>query len=655
MLFKTKEEAKAFLEKKYPNHEFNWQEKGRRLWGLCPAHPDRNIGNFGIYFDKKMGGWGFYCFACGFSHHQFKKLSPFQRDIEIFVNDLKDQVESESQLGYHYLAGRIPDLDYYKDILFEQFEVGYHFYSRKFADEFSQEFKEKISKIDDLWEPSGKDQNYNFEWLVFIYRSLRGQPTSLKFRNIAIDKNSLRWKQHGIKTVKLTDETGIFGYRNLFAEAPVLIIVEGEFDAITTTLLTELKYPAVAVSGASGFNKSAIMQIIKHKAVQDKVIVIQPDWDTAGESALNQLIEEIPESILEGYKLYTLPKPDDEDVKDLDEYLRDDPDAAVEKIEELFKKAVRLIDLKQEKEKQEQEQTASLMEIYPPEIKQAYKNKPIGETEKKIVNAAEASKIKIDIDENFVFNGIKVQMGAIWGVVGTTSAAKTELTMDILEQFALANDRHVSVLAEFEGTATDIIFRLQKKHIDSKNFYVLMKPNLEEIEDFIKQNKDKKLLIAIDYMQFFARKLQAKSNSDSAILKNFVNKIYDFLDTMRNKYSNVSFLVILSMSKEGTKDTVLAIKSNDDAFRLSILNSIKESGDTAYDLDYLYCITFSDEIVSDELYLSRFKKDGESRKYLKLLVVKSQRVGEKITDITLVYDDHKYRTIDNANYKINPL
>ncbi len=365
MLFRAKEEAKAFLEKRYPDHDFCWQEKGRRLWGLCPAHPDRNIGNFGIYFDKKADGWGFYCFACGFSHHQFKKLSPFQQDIEIFVNDLRDQVESESQLGYLYLASRIPNLDYYEDIFFEQFEVGYHFYSRKFADEFSKAFKDKVINIDDLWEPSGKDQNYNFEWIVFVYRSLRGQATSLKFRNIAIDKDSLKWKQHGIKTVKLADnETGIFGYRNLFAEAPVLIIVEGEFDAITTTLLTELKYPAVAVSGASGFNKSMIMQIIRHKAVKDKVIVIQPDWDAAGETALNQLINELPENILKGHKLYTLPKPN-EDVKDLDEYLRDDPDIAIEKIEELFKNAISLAELRERKKEEEKKKQRQILEQYP--------------------------------------------------------------------------------------------------------------------------------------------------------------------------------------------------------------------------------------------------------------------------------------------------
>ncbi len=365
MLFRAKEEAKAFLEKRYPDHDFCWQEKGRRLWGLCPVHPDRNIGNFGIYLDKKTNSWGFYCFACGFSHHQLKKFSPFQHDIDVFIGDLRDQVESESQAGYHYLAKRIPDIDYYKDMFFKQFEVGYHFYSRKFADEFSRELKEKIGNIDDLWEPSGKDQNYNFEWLVFVYRSLKGQATSLKLRNIAIDKNSLKWKQHGIKTVKLADnETGIFGYRNLFAEAPVLIIVEGEFDAITTTLLTELKYPAVAVSGASGFNKSMIMQIIRHKAVKDKVIVIQPDWDAAGETALNQLINELPENILKGYKLYTLPKPD-EDVKDLDEYLRNDPDTAIEKIELLFKNAISLIELKERKGEEEKKKQRQILEQYP--------------------------------------------------------------------------------------------------------------------------------------------------------------------------------------------------------------------------------------------------------------------------------------------------
>ena len=92
-------------------------------------------------------------------------------------------------------------------------------------------------------------------------------------------------------------------------------------------------------------------------------IVIQPDWDQAGETALNQFVDELPESILKGYKLYTLPKPD-ENVKDLDEYLRDDPDTAIEKIEELFKNAISLTELRERKGEEEKEKLAKLCSLY---------------------------------------------------------------------------------------------------------------------------------------------------------------------------------------------------------------------------------------------------------------------------------------------------
>ena len=363
------------LEKKYPNHTFDWQLKAGRFWALCPnpQHNDTHPANFNVY-QGEDGKWHWKCFVCGISGPKKSDLDPIEGDIDILKNDLRRQIRERRDLGFDYLAGR---LDYITEertqkLLFNVFEVGYHFYEPKFASDFSRVFKDSVPKSPILWERS------NHEWLVFPYRNLHdGTIDRLKFRNIWVEKGTPEWDAVGQKTIIIEREDEkenkkkgnaipVFGYENLHAKSPLLFLVEGEFDAITTTIASNGLYAAVALGGTGNFKKETIEQIAKK--AKGKAIIILPDWDAAGREALYGLIDDLNDEFLENNKLFTILKPPAENVKDIDEYLRDKYNGVDDAMADLLENVVPLSEFKKEWEKEKEKEREKVFEQYPPEV-----------------------------------------------------------------------------------------------------------------------------------------------------------------------------------------------------------------------------------------------------------------------------------------------
>ena len=372
----SSQEVMAFLEKKHPKHNFAWKKAGKGYVGFCPVHEDRRTPNLFVLQNEDNEGWHWYCFSCGYTGPKRSDLDPIEGDVYILKNELARQVREKRELGYDYLAERVDYLfeKQTQDMLFNIFEIGYHFFEPKFTIDFSRKFKDIVSEIPILWERN------NHEWLVFPYRNLYdGALCELKFRNIWIKKDDQKWKDVGIRIARIEDHNKkdkeekkkdmipIFGYKNIFSQAPVLFIVEGEFDAITTTIATNGLYPAITLGGTSRFTRETIEQIAKK--AKGKIIVVQPDWDRAGQETLYRLVEQLDTKFLQKYKLYTIRKPpsQSENVKDLDEYLQDKYDYIDDAMADLMENLVPLYKLKQEKEKQEKEKLA---ELYPIEIQE---------------------------------------------------------------------------------------------------------------------------------------------------------------------------------------------------------------------------------------------------------------------------------------------
>ncbi len=189
------------------------------------------------------------------------------------------------------------------------------------------------------------------------------------------------------------------------------------------------------------------------------------------------------------------------------------------------------------------------------------------------------------------------------------------------------------LFCEYEGTKEDLIIRIQKKaeHVEGwsdKPIYISVKPSFLEITDFVRKHKNEDVLIVVDYLQRFARKIQGEDERPSDNLRLYVNSIYNFFDTLRQKNTNVSVCFLMSMSKSGISE----VSRQKRAEKTDMLNSIKESGDVQYDLDYAYAMLFSNDEESDTLSLSRFTSDGKPKKYMHAYPIKEARIGEPLEE-----------------------
>ena len=237
-------------------------------------------------------------------------------------------------------------------------------------------------------------------------------------------------------------------------------------------------------------------------------------------------------------------------------------------------------------------------------------------------------------DEKSIY-GMKIQYSSMFLLAGATSAGKTELLIDIADIHAREKDS-ISIMLQYEGTVEQMIMRIEaKKHIQNENLYVMISPDLLEIESAVSKFKDKKIFIIIDYLQMMARKLQARDIKNTDNIRFYVNKIYQFFDNLRNKYENICICLLSSFSNIGMKD----IKGEKHLEPLTILAGIKESGDIMYDMDYAYALLFNDySNVDDENELGRINEQGKCRKYTILMPVKSERLGSKIERQAYVYN-----------------
>lgn len=234
-----------------------------------------------------------------------------------------------------------------------------------------------------------------------------------------------------------------------------------------------------------------------------------------------------------------------------------------------------------------------------------------------------------DVDLHEVFaHGVRVQQRTIWGIVGATGTGKTEFALDFSLSYALQDPDNAVLFCEYEGTEDDLALRLKRKARGNAEWrtgsiYPIMKPDFTKIMDFVRRNENRNILIVIDYLQRFARKIQAEDERPGENLRLYVNTIYEFFDRLRSEHPSVSVCLLMSMSKTGINE----VSRQRTAEKMDLLNSIKESGDVQYDLDYAYALLFADEPDGERLYLSRFTPSGKSRKYMYLYPIKDSRTG----------------------------
>ena len=242
------------------------------------------------------------------------------------------------------------------------------------------------------------------------------------------------------------------------------------------------------------------------------------------------------------------------------------------------------------------------------------------------------------ISEKNIF-GVKVQYGAIFTIAGATSAGKTEFAIEIADVHAKQEDC-ISIYCVFEGGINEFGLRLKKKNINNESLYMLHNPDIADITAGIEKFKNKKILVVIDYLQMFARRLQANDIRPSDFLKKYTSYIYAKLDEIRSN-QDVCFCFLSALNNQGIGE-LRQLKSFDD---ITFLKSMKEDGNIQYDSDYIYAMLFADEGEKNEnkWSLGRKKLGANMRKYILLHPAKMSRIGEDTQDVLYVYDNDSGR------------
>ncbi len=388
-----------YLQNKYPNHNFAWRQHGKIWVGFCPAHEDQKTPNFTIMPNEGSDDYHAFCFACG-HFEPVGEQTPLMRDLATMKAYLKEQLENKESIYSKYLCSRVLELDDEEagdELKKELLGLDIFAYDYALLNKLTDEtLKEKIQQIAIL-------NNHLQEFLVFTYRNTKNQVVALKFRNVTISKADREWAQWGIKTIKLaTNESGYFNVQALYSKYPVLLVVEGEFDAITTMLVAGEQYPAISVGGTSGFTVENLKPVLKIAGNKDKAVFLTPDWDEAGMTALQNFIKRIDKKFIEHKKIFTFSSyyntAKSIKIKDLDELLRGHLENAAETMEDLAKHAKPLMLYKEKVEKEEKKAEEQERQ----EIINSYPDNIIGLLEQKEITEIKIGAVDLPYQQHFI-------------------------------------------------------------------------------------------------------------------------------------------------------------------------------------------------------------------------------------------------------------
>lgn len=616
---------REILEKNYPNHNFKWRGNDSRLIGLCPEHEDHNA-SFNIF---EYNGKPYYkCFSCDFkgSIYDFtnSELTPEQK--EIYINNKKTQT---------LLADWFKES---KDYLFNGDTVESVF-ARKYLTETRFLDLEKIKKcdiglvkssynyseIDNLLENSTSGKTHNISnysgYLVFAHTDITGNICLLKFRSPDNNKDFRTAKIKGFDKNPSAFNLQLIGKadKGIYPITPYIYITEGEFNSLTYISQTN-NYNILSAGSKDNIRRELIQTILQLKYKP----IIALDQDAAGQNRLKKLYHEI-----KNQKQIIYCKHEEKDFDDLFKNKTEDGvNYAIENIkyyeigdyeQDIFKEQIQR-EIELEKSINSLILSKSLQDIYlkqnniQPLYSQCFYNIPVD--------------IFSKITDEEIF-GIKMQYPAIFALAGSTGTGKTEFALELADKVAEL-ENHVSIYYQYEGSEIDLLIRAKRKNINNPNFFYFTLANFEKIEKDIVKFADKKIFIVIDYYQLFARFLQSKDDNKNDSVRPYMSKIFFFFTEINKKYNNVCVCLLSSLSN----DTIKKLPSQKAAEldTMLILSGLKEDGDIAYNMDYVYSLMFAEEneINEDKYSILKYNKDrGAYREFMAILPAKYSRLGKQ--------------------------
>lgn len=277
------------LKNKYPEHNFNFKEYPKYYLGHCPEHDDEHP-SFIIYKD------GFYkCWSCGFEG-QIK-----DGEFKWFTAEEKEKIAVEKERQGEILKNNV---EFYKGLT---------------KAEDSDTAKEQLSKRINNLEILKNDLvriNLEEDYFAFPYTSSdRRQISRVNARKV-YEKKIFKPKGTdiaGIPSANYNLHNAV--YRLKQNKGGIVVIVEGEFDALAIEQWQLKNLSAIAVGGVSGFS-GKLHDLIDYLKTLNAVVFLCPDNDEAGIKTLSnfksELMVELPAGIKDFGELFYKEAGDDE-------------------------------------------------------------------------------------------------------------------------------------------------------------------------------------------------------------------------------------------------------------------------------------------------------------------------------------------------------
>ncbi len=462
-------QAIEILKNKYPEHDFDFKEYSKYFLGHCPEHHDEHPS-----FTVNKNGY-YKCWACGFQGRiedgEFKELTTEEKEeIEkekerqayIFKSNLEFYTRltkaSDSDTAAENLSKRINNLSVLeKDLV--RINLDNHF----FAFPYTTAETKKIGRIvarkiyeKKIFKPEGTD--------------IAGTIVAFNLHNAV---NKLKINKGGI-----------------------VIIVEGEFDALTLEQWELKNISVIAVAGVSGFSPK-LYNLIDYLKSLNAMVLLCPDNDEAGRKTLNnfkqEFMIELPIGVKDFGELFYKESGDSEfDALEIFKNLRKEQISKILKEREAIEKKHKESEIKSNIERLSE--VLSKNDIHNIIASQGIKFKELIKCDalgKKIDNINVWTKILPA--QRFIFAGYKAKKVGIFA--GTGGVGKSYMALQLILSFADESEKmnYLNLFGKIRGKAgyitneddlDDLEYRLQqvRKYYIQKNGIDVHKINPQNYE-----------------------------------------------------------------------------------------------------------------------------------------------------------------------------
>ncbi len=271
------------LKNKYPEHNFDFREYPKYFLGHCPEHDDKHPS-----FTANKNGY-YKCWSCGFQG----KVK--DGEFEELTAEEKEKIAAERERQKQIFKN---NAEFYKSLV----------QSHK-SDTALEYLSKRINLLEILKKSELVRINLDKNFIAFPYTT----PDGLTIGRIVARKiyEKKIFKPDGTDIAN-TNTINAFYLHNAVHRLKqnnkgIVIIVEGEFDALALEQWQLKDVSVIAVAGTSGFSKK-LYNLIDYLKSLNAIVLLCPDNDEAGIKVLpnfkSELMVELPEGIKDFGELF---------------------------------------------------------------------------------------------------------------------------------------------------------------------------------------------------------------------------------------------------------------------------------------------------------------------------------------------------------------